>query len=272
MGCVGKQSQWNYDEYGNLWISNMFTHHVPLRKMIHTKRYVKRNRENRWGNPRESASIYQGQHSIQAQKKFVVSISFKKKCKKKVTKDSSRFELRTASLHTQVIAVETWADPVSHVWETSRGVGWVDVKTGEDPGSHVWEAPRGAGWVAVSAVVDTCWSIVYYESIKRDLQRRLIYEYRCDERLKTKNEESTRLADTGFIVVYYKSRKRELKAGLKSGVRKKTFFFLEGDLSSASPHTLYSVDLNERCLLHNALPFLQGMWTGADFHVSVRRG
>ena len=25
--------------------------------------------------------------------------------------------------------------------------------------------------------------VVYYESIKRDLKRRLIYEYRCDERL-----------------------------------------------------------------------------------------
>jgi hypothetical protein len=31
---------------------------------------------------------------------------------------------------------------------------------------------------------------VYYESIKQELKRRLIYEYRCDERLKTKNEES----------------------------------------------------------------------------------
>jgi hypothetical protein len=27
---------------------------------------------------------------------------------------------------------------------------------------------------------------------------KLTYEYRCDERLKTKNEESTRLVDTGF--------------------------------------------------------------------------
>ena len=40
--------------------------------------------------------------------------------------------------------------------------------------------------------------VVYYESIKRDLKRRIIYEYRCDERLKTKNEESARLADTGL--------------------------------------------------------------------------
>jgi hypothetical protein len=34
---------------------------------------------------------------------------------------------------------------------------------------------------------------VYHESIKRELKRRLIHEYRCDERLnKTKNEESTK--------------------------------------------------------------------------------
>ncbi len=54
-------------------------------------------------------------------------------------------------------------------------------------------------------------SFVYYESIKRTLKRRLIYEYRCDERLKTKNEESTRL---GVNVVYYESIKRELKRRL----------------------------------------------------------
>ena len=39
----------------------------------------------------------------------------------------------------------------------------------------------------------------YYESIKRELKRRLIYEYRCDERLKTKNEESTRLSHTELV-------------------------------------------------------------------------
>ena len=42
--------------------------------------------------------------------------------------------------------------------------------------------------------------VVYYESIKRELKRRLIYEYRCDERLKTKTEESTRLTYTGLVV------------------------------------------------------------------------
>ncbi len=42
--------------------------------------------------------------------------------------------------------------------------------------------------------------VVYYVSIKRDLKRRLIYEYRCDERLKTKNVESTLLTDTGLVV------------------------------------------------------------------------
>jgi hypothetical protein len=37
------------------------------------------------------------------------------------------------------------------------------------------------------------------------------YEIRCDERLKTKSEKSTRLVYTGFLVVYYESRKRDLK-------------------------------------------------------------
>jgi hypothetical protein len=36
--------------------------------------------------------------------------------------------------------------------------------------------------------------LVYYESMKRELKTRPIYECRCDERLKTKDEEST---DTG---------------------------------------------------------------------------
>jgi hypothetical protein len=33
---------------------------------------------------------------------------------------------------------------------------------------------------------------VYYELIKRELKIRPIYECRCDERLKTKDDESTR--------------------------------------------------------------------------------
>ncbi len=41
---------------------------------------------------------------------------------------------------------------------------------------------------------------VYYESIKREVKRRLINEYRCDERLKTKNAESIRLVDTELVV------------------------------------------------------------------------
>ena len=41
--------------------------------------------------------------------------------------------------------------------------------------------------------------VVYYESIKRELKIRPIYECRCDERLKTKTEESTRFTYTGFF-------------------------------------------------------------------------
>jgi hypothetical protein len=42
--------------------------------------------------------------------------------------------------------------------------------------------------------------VVYYSVIKRDLNRRLklIHECRCDERLKTKSEGSTRLTYTGL--------------------------------------------------------------------------
>ncbi len=40
--------------------------------------------------------------------------------------------------------------------------------------------------------------VYYYETIKRELNRRPIYEYRCDERLKAKAEGSTRVTYTGL--------------------------------------------------------------------------
>jgi hypothetical protein len=40
--------------------------------------------------------------------------------------------------------------------------------------------------------------VVYYEVIKRESNIRPIYECRCDERLKTKGEGSTRLRYTGW--------------------------------------------------------------------------
>ena len=62
---------------------------------------------------------------------------------------------------------------------------------------------------------------VYYESIKRDLKIRSIYECRCDERLQTKTKEFTFLTYTGSVVemehlkiglvVYYESIKRNLQ-------------------------------------------------------------
>ncbi len=41
--------------------------------------------------------------------------------------------------------------------------------------------------------------VVYNESMKRELMTRPIYECLCDERLKTKGEESTRLGYTGLL-------------------------------------------------------------------------
>jgi hypothetical protein len=46
---------------------------------------------------------------------------------------------------------------------------------------------------------DHYYLFVYYESIKREVKTRPIYECRCDERLKTKVEESTRLTCTGLL-------------------------------------------------------------------------
>ena len=44
-----------------------------------------------------------------------------------------------------------------------------------------------------------CLFVVYYEWIKQELKIKPIYECRCDERLKTKAEESTRLTYTGLL-------------------------------------------------------------------------
>ena len=43
------------------------------------------------------------------------------------------------------------------------------------------------------------WKVVYYESIKREIKTEPIYECRCDERLKSRVEESTRLAYTQLV-------------------------------------------------------------------------
>ncbi len=42
--------------------------------------------------------------------------------------------------------------------------------------------------------------VVYYESIKRELKIRGVYECRCDERLQTKPKEFKRLAYTGLVL------------------------------------------------------------------------
>ena len=73
------------------------------------------------------------------------------------------------------------------------------------------------GWGFVCCVHGVSGPFVYYESMKRDLKIRPMYECRYDERLKTKAKEFTRLTYTGLFgglkhlkIVYYKLRKREL--------------------------------------------------------------
>jgi hypothetical protein len=48
--------------------------------------------------------------------------------------------------------------------------------------------------------------VVYYESTKRELKTRSINECRCDERPKTKAEESTHFTYTGLLVLDTSSR------------------------------------------------------------------
>ena len=68
--------------------------------------------------------------------------------------------------------------------------------------------------------------VVYYESLKRELKTKPIYEFRCDERLQTKSEEFTRLACTQrsfasyrFVYYYYESLKRALMTKTIYGYR-----------------------------------------------------
>ncbi len=49
----------------------------------------------------------------------------------------------------------------------------------------------GLGVCSVQRVREESVVVVYYESRKRELKRRLVNEGRCDERLKSKVEEST---------------------------------------------------------------------------------
>ena len=59
------------------------------------------------------------------------------------------------------------------------------------------EVPHTLGG-SVRSYDDDISLVVYYEVIRRDLNRRRIYECRFDERLKGKDERSTLLTYTGF--------------------------------------------------------------------------
>ena len=48
--------------------------------------------------------------------------------------------------------------------------------------------------------------VVYYESLKREVKTKTIYGFRCDERLKTKVEESTLLTCTQLLSLFIMNR------------------------------------------------------------------
>ncbi len=62
-----------------------------------------------------------------------------------------------------------------------------------------WSHDRFNQSLGVEIVITIKKTVVYYKSIKRELHRRPIYDCRCDKRLKTNDEGSTRLTYTGLI-------------------------------------------------------------------------
>ncbi len=54
-------------------------------------------------------------------------------------------------------------------------------------------------WKSPQLVLYNIFDLFYYESRKRELKRKPLYECRCDERLKSKSEKSTRLSYTGLF-------------------------------------------------------------------------
>jgi hypothetical protein len=60
---------------------------------------------------------------------------------------------------------------------------------------------REPGWIVDLPLEDFEICFVYYESIKRELKIKPIYECRCDERLQTKTKRFTRLSYTGLVEI-----------------------------------------------------------------------
>ena len=75
-----------------------------------------------------------------------------------------------------------------------------------------------------------CCLFVYYESLKRELKTKPIYEFRCDERLKTKVEESTRLACTLLVaeLEHLKIETRLIDEMFASEMGEYVFFYVIG--------------------------------------------
>ena len=83
-------------------------------------------------------------------------------------------------------------DKAKLVGEEVKGVGVMkdeELKLEEIEASHTLGGTRNLSRGVV----------VYYESMKRELKTEPIYECRCDERLKSRVEESTRLTCTHLV-------------------------------------------------------------------------
>jgi len=132
-------------------------------------------------------------------------------------------------------------DTQTDMWSGSRPSSQVDHRlklSNHPPSSQVvketlsWRSGIWChGYVVWAEILKLLFFVVYYESIKREIQRRLIYECRCDERLKTKTEESARLTDTVLVVVL-----EHLK--IKTRLIDKKFASVRGECEIYTPRIL----------------------------------
>ncbi len=107
--------------------------------------------------------------------------------------------------HTKIVS---WCSPWSYLYGPRSVPHYLSVPTVSslDDDVYLYQNKKGRKsklwWVEkpIKLSYKVCLLWINKERGKEKTLNRLIYEYRCESRLKTKNEESTRLVDTGLVV------------------------------------------------------------------------
>ena len=159
-----RNSHQNYDEQGNLWTAKVDTHHVTFMYKIHTKEKrvikqnnLKRNHEGEWRNIPQKGNDYQG-----------------------------------GLVHNRWTGIPSSASLILNgvIWFFGRTknlthTGWIGGRGYQRIGTRIrGERFRLGVFIVWSRSLPHC-CLLYYEEIKREIKRILIYECRCNERLKS---------------------------------------------------------------------------------------